>query len=426
MHRHAADLGDDLPGLSLDALGLARKPVVSVPASMVALRAFASMATAGVSAAGVTSAADGPLVANLSTSDLRGLTPSTWGMLALSVSEFLLQKNGEAATVTELREAGGVLVGRVSESGCTDPQEEATIAAMVPLHFVRPSTTFGELLSKFDALSVHHLWVLDENHHPVGVVTPTDVLKVRIHTLVLYRALLTLRPRCAPPRFCSSSCTLDRALWHRRVSKHAAARQPELSVRVCCCQPFALHRPHPTSMSKQELAASVDWPAVARAEAHDLVGELQRQLNLPPLQKNEAMRRVAADAAERAGMRLLTWRSSRRFLEVNRGMLLAAKAHVEDAERDERCADAKAWREATRRAARERSSRAQHAARGHAADSRGADSTGAGGTWERVLALAESLHRPSAGPRKSSVSRAFATTMMKASEAEKGHGGAPA
>ena len=108
-------------------------------------------------------------------------------------------------------------------------------------------------------------------------------------------------------------------------------------------------------------------------------------------------------------------------------MLLAAKAHIEDAERDERCADAKAWREATRRAARERSISSQHATREHAAAAHGGEEVAGGTTWEKALALAESLSRPSAGPRKSSVSRAFARTMQKAHEAaEKGQGGAPA
>ena len=179
LHRHASsDLGD-LPGMSVEALGLDRKPVVTLPASTTALHAFAAMATAGVSAAGITaSSAEGaPLVANLSTSDLRGLTPAGWGMLALPIAEFLLQKNGEAATATELREAGGVLVGRVSESGDQAAQQESTISAMVPLHTVHPSTTFGVLLAKFAALGVHHLWVLDDNHRPLGVITPTDVLR---------------------------------------------------------------------------------------------------------------------------------------------------------------------------------------------------------------------------------------------------------
>ena len=172
LHRHAAELGD-LSKTSLEALGLARKPVVTVPADTSALAAFAAMLAAGVSAVGITSAINGPLVANLSVTDLRGLTAGGWGTLEQPIAEFLLQKNGEMAIAIELSERQ-VLVGRMSvESGGALAQE------VVPLHFVRPSTTFGELLAKFDARGVHHLWVLDDEQRPVGIVTPTDVLKVR-------------------------------------------------------------------------------------------------------------------------------------------------------------------------------------------------------------------------------------------------------
>ena len=161
--------------MPLGALGLDRKPVITVPSTTSALAAFAVMLAAGVSAVGITSAADGPLVANLSVSDLRGLTSDGWGALAQPVATFLLQKNGEVATAAELSERQ-VLVGRVSAESGGAAQEPATI---VPLHAVHPSTTFGELLAKFDARGVHHMWVLDDDQRPLGIITPTDVLKVR-------------------------------------------------------------------------------------------------------------------------------------------------------------------------------------------------------------------------------------------------------
>lgn len=65
LHRHVAELGD-LPGMTLEALGLAAKRVHTVPASTRTLNAFAQLAAARLSAAGVTAADGGPLVANLS------------------------------------------------------------------------------------------------------------------------------------------------------------------------------------------------------------------------------------------------------------------------------------------------------------------------------------------------------------------------
>ena len=122
----------------------------------------------------------------------------------------------------------------------------------------------------------------------------------------------------------------------------------------------------------------------------------------------------------------------RRFLEVHRDLLLAAKEQIEESERDDRRQDAALWRETTRRAARERSIRCQHAARASAAAAaHGADATTASfgsTTWDKALELVGALPRPAAGPRSSSVSRAFTETLKKAHEAtDKGQlGGAPA
>ncbi len=73
LHRREDELGD-LPSKSLHELKLDRKPVMTVPATMPALHAFAAMARAGVSAAGVTAGEGGPLGANLSAR--RALTPA--------------------------------------------------------------------------------------------------------------------------------------------------------------------------------------------------------------------------------------------------------------------------------------------------------------------------------------------------------------
>lgn len=42
-----------------------------------------------------------PLLANLSVSDLRGLTPETFGLLALPVGEYLSVRSGKGVTPTE-------------------------------------------------------------------------------------------------------------------------------------------------------------------------------------------------------------------------------------------------------------------------------------------------------------------------------------
>eukprot|EP00879_Flechtneria_rotunda_P027307 GHRR01029251.1.p1 GENE.GHRR01029251.1~~GHRR01029251.1.p1 ORF type:complete len:217 (-),score=88.02 GHRR01029251.1:250-900(-) len=57
------------------------------------LLAYEKMATAGVTGAPVVSAA-GELIANLSISDIRGIQPDHFGVLALPVAEFLAVKHG--------------------------------------------------------------------------------------------------------------------------------------------------------------------------------------------------------------------------------------------------------------------------------------------------------------------------------------------
>jgi predicted transcriptional regulator len=37
-----------------------------------------------------------------------------------------------------------------------------------------------QVLELFDARNVHHLWVVRDDETAVGVVTPTDVLAVRV------------------------------------------------------------------------------------------------------------------------------------------------------------------------------------------------------------------------------------------------------
>lgn len=45
-----------------------------------------------------------------------------------------------------------------------------------PVATVRPNTSFQLVLLKLMAMRVHRLWVTEENNHPVGVITLTDVM----------------------------------------------------------------------------------------------------------------------------------------------------------------------------------------------------------------------------------------------------------
>jgi hypothetical protein len=65
LHRHAEELGE-LNSKTLHELGLASKPLLTLPGHTPALDVFAAMARARVSAVGITAGASGALIANLS------------------------------------------------------------------------------------------------------------------------------------------------------------------------------------------------------------------------------------------------------------------------------------------------------------------------------------------------------------------------
>ena len=65
LHRHADELSE-LNSKTLHELGLASKPLLTLPGHTPALEVFAAMARARVSAVGITAGASGALIANLS------------------------------------------------------------------------------------------------------------------------------------------------------------------------------------------------------------------------------------------------------------------------------------------------------------------------------------------------------------------------
>ena len=87
IHRHSTQLGPVYKS-TLQELGFARKGVVCVPADMPTINAFATMLREKVGSVGVVAPGKG-LIGNLSASDLRGIQVEHFGLLALSVKQFL-------------------------------------------------------------------------------------------------------------------------------------------------------------------------------------------------------------------------------------------------------------------------------------------------------------------------------------------------
>mmetsp|Transcript_2012 Transcript_2012/g.7149 ORF Transcript_2012/g.7149 Transcript_2012/m.7149 type:complete len:312 (-) Transcript_2012:183-1118(-) len=164
--RYLAGRKAELPilRLTLIELGLAFKPVVSVPETCVTVEALAAMYENDVRAVAITSCASGAIIGHLSGSDLRGMTGSDFGMLGLPVAEFLAIRH---------------LVSW-SSSLPHDPavKSDPTLEELAPFCVVA-DTTLGTALELMTRQRIHQVWVVEmkKGRAPLGVVTLTDALR---------------------------------------------------------------------------------------------------------------------------------------------------------------------------------------------------------------------------------------------------------
>ena len=135
-----------------------------------AIDAFARMHFERVSCLGVCDAS-GRLVANVSASDLRGLTPERLGALASDVLDFV---EGEPTTFE------GTFEGDASEAR----RETTSRKQKKKLVTCLASETVRDVLERMVSRRVHHVYVCDDERRPVAMVTPNDVLRVLADVLV--------------------------------------------------------------------------------------------------------------------------------------------------------------------------------------------------------------------------------------------------
>jgi len=135
-----------LQNKTLEELGLHKKRVISVDATIPAITAIQKLSETNVSALAIIDE-DGKLVANLSASDLRGLSSQHVDRLALNVLEFL---------------------EKPCQEGATHLKEPISVC---------PKTKFGDCISKMVQEHVHRVWVMEEQK-PVGIVSMSDVFTV--------------------------------------------------------------------------------------------------------------------------------------------------------------------------------------------------------------------------------------------------------
>ena len=156
-----------LPEATLSDLRLVPKHVVVVNADDPTLEALEKILRAGLPAAGVVNDA-GHLVGALELADLRGILADKLGAMALPVGEFLSLRH---QTVWSSCHGASAL----DEHGLA---RRETLLQQHTLVRCSPHDTFGQLLQLFVARHARCVFVTDADSMPLGVVTPTDIMRI--------------------------------------------------------------------------------------------------------------------------------------------------------------------------------------------------------------------------------------------------------
>ena len=161
---------------SIEALGLVQgeSEVATVTADTPALLVLAKMSKERLSGIGIVGKLGGPLLANLSTSDVRGLTPERFGALALPVGAFLLLMHPgitKENVVTYEDALLDQLPAAVKENRWDDALKDLNLLCFTP------QTTLKEAIEQLVRHGKHRAYICDKDGKAVGVVTPTDVLR---------------------------------------------------------------------------------------------------------------------------------------------------------------------------------------------------------------------------------------------------------
>lgn len=165
-----AVLGEAL-NQTVEALELDDGKVFSCSAAMSALEAFSQMARDHKSSMGVVDPASGRLLGNISVSDLRGLLPDQFGLLLLSVGEYIAARRGLAG----LSQADA-LAGKRAEAVTSG--DWAGLLAGAPAVAVTGGSSLGAVMELLAVKGLHRVYVTDASGAPVSIITLTDLLRL--------------------------------------------------------------------------------------------------------------------------------------------------------------------------------------------------------------------------------------------------------
>ena len=152
------------PGITLPAPYHYRGVLCVSASGTTALEAFALMDAERVSALGICDD-EFKIVANISISDLRGMTPSNIHRLSLNVDEFLRQQRGSFSFGRAMADNPGL--------------DEMNEVVCCGIH-----ATIRDVVASMVSARIHHVYIVSSDGHPLSVVTPSDVLRLLSEELI--------------------------------------------------------------------------------------------------------------------------------------------------------------------------------------------------------------------------------------------------
>ena len=105
------------------------------------------------------------IVANVSISDLRGITPANIHRLSLNVDEFLRQQRGRFSFGRAMADNPGL--------------DEMNEVVCCGIH-----ATIRDAVASMVSARIHHVYIVSSDGHPLSVVTPSDVLRLLSEELI--------------------------------------------------------------------------------------------------------------------------------------------------------------------------------------------------------------------------------------------------
>jgi len=145
-------------------LGLGFKKIVAVRHDQIVYRAFRSMVDRKLTSLAVVNHQD-QLVGNISITDfkLAGFKTQYWNYLGLTVQEYLKELNIHSAI-------------RLRSANLYSARNSETNTPVQLLVTVKPEDKLRTVIKFITFFNVHRVFVVDEEHHPLGIITLTDLL----------------------------------------------------------------------------------------------------------------------------------------------------------------------------------------------------------------------------------------------------------